>query len=75
MMRGVNKTTDYEMNEIMEDGNYLRLSINIDNAKHADMSNSSQETTDYLINAAQEQVLNDTDKMNKLNAFILKSGL
>ncbi|MBI4931903.1 MAG: patatin-like phospholipase family protein [Bacteroidetes bacterium] len=75
MMRGVNKTTDYEMNEIMEDGNYLRLSINIDNEEHADMSNSSKETTQYLIKAAQEQVLNNADKMNKLNAFIQKSGL
>lgn len=75
MMRGVNKTTDYEMNEIMEDGNYLRLSINIDNEEHADMSNSSQETTDYLIKATQDQVLNDTNKMNMLNVFIQKSGL
>jgi patatin-like phospholipase/acyl hydrolase len=75
MMRGVNKTTDYEMNEIMEDGNYLRLSINIDNENHAEMSNSSQETTDYLIEATQKQVLGNTDLMNKLSAFLKKSGL
>ena len=75
MMRGVNKTTDYEMNEIMEDGNYLRLSINIDNEKHADMSDSSQETMNYLIKATQDQVLSNSEKMSRLAAFIQKSGL
>ncbi len=75
MMRGVNKTTDYEMSQVMEDGNYLRLTINIDNPVHADMSNSSQDTIDYLIAATQKQVLNDPDKMNQLNAFLKKSGL
>lgn len=75
MMRGVNKTTDYEMNEIMEDGNYVRLTINIDNAKHADMSDSSEETTNYLIQEAHNQVLNDPLKMDSLDKFLLKSGL
>lgn len=75
MMRGVNKTTDYEMSEMMEDGNYLRLTINIDNEKHADMSDSSQDTIDYLINATQSQVLQNVTLMNKLEAFLLKSGL
>ncbi len=75
MMRGVNKTTHYEMSEMMEEGNYLRLTINIDNEEHADMSNSSQETIDYLINATQTQVLQDTKLMNDLEAFLTKSGL
>lgn len=75
MMRGVNKTTHYEMSEMMEEGNYLRLTINIDNEKHSDMSDSSQDTIDYLINATQTQVLQNAELMDKLEAFLFKSGI
>ncbi len=75
MMRGVNKTTHYEMTEIMKEDNYLRLTINIDKEEHSEMSDSSQGTTDYLIEATQTQVLNNIQLMNKLDNFIIKSGL
>lgn len=74
MMRGVNRTTDYEMKQMMVDGNYVRLSIDIDSDKHSDMSDSSPETTQYLIGAANEQVINNTQKMDALKAFLKKGG-
>jgi patatin-like phospholipase/acyl hydrolase len=73
MMRGVNRTTDYEMTEMMETGNYLRLNIDIDTVAHSDMANSTEATTNYLIEATQDQILNNTDKMKALNNWLLKS--
>ncbi|MGE0569309.1 MAG: patatin-like phospholipase family protein [Bacteroidia bacterium] len=75
MMKGVNQTTHYEMNEMMETGNYLRLSIDILEEKHSEMSRADKETSDYLINETNKQVLGNSDKMNKLKAWINKSGL
>ena len=75
MMRGVNLTTDYEMKEMMMAGNYLRLSIAIDSDKHSDMSDSSPETTQYLINATKDQLLNNQEKMDALTALLKKAGL
>jgi patatin-like phospholipase/acyl hydrolase len=75
MMRGVNKTTDYEMEQMMEKGNYLRLKIDIDSDEHAEMSDSSRATADYLIGATKQQVLNNKETMQKLDAFLVRSGL
>jgi uncharacterized protein len=69
MMRGVNRATDYEMGEMMEYGNYLRLSIAIDNNVHSDMANSSSETTQYLV-AATNDMLVQKDK--DINSFLSK---
>ncbi len=72
MMRGVNRTTDCAMIEMMEPGNYLRLSMTIDSEKHSDMSNSSTETTQYLIKATNEQVINNPEKISALTALLNK---
>jgi len=72
MMRGVNRTTDYEMIQMMVEGNYLRLSLTIDSYKHAEMSDSSSDTAHYLIDEANKQILNDVSKMNNLKAFLQK---
>lgn len=69
MMRGVNRATDYEMAEMMEDGNYLRLSLAIDTDVHSDMANSSSETTQYLV-AATKDMLVQKDKV--INDFLGK---
>ena len=69
MMRGVNRATDYEMNEIMEDGNYLRLSIAIDNDEHSEMANSSSETTQYLVGATKDMLI---QKDKNINDFLIK---
>lgn len=74
MMRGVNRTTDYEMKEMMVKGNYLRLQMTIDTDKHAEMSNSSADTSQYLIRAANEQIINNAKMMADLNNFLTKGG-
>ena len=72
MMRGVNRTTDYSMKEMMEPGNYLRLSFDIDNEEHSEMDNSSDETSKYLIRATERLVLGDEKKMTDLQALLTK---
>ncbi|HEY4798498.1 MAG TPA: hypothetical protein VII99_05400, partial [Bacteroidia bacterium] len=72
MMRGVNRATDYAMSEMMEPGNYLRLSMNIDTEQHAAMDNSGAEVTQYLINETNRQIINNAQKKNDLTAFINK---
>ncbi|MBA3664258.1 MAG: patatin-like phospholipase family protein [Bacteroidetes bacterium] len=75
MMRGVNKTTHYEMNEIMEAGNYVRLTIDIHEEKYAEMSRADKEASEYLIQQTQKQVLNNSEKMKELSVFLTKAGL
>jgi patatin-like phospholipase/acyl hydrolase len=75
MMRGVNKTTDYEMEEMMMDGNYLRLTINIKDEQYAEMSRSDDEAAKYLINETRRQVLENVDLMKKLDDFVIKAEL
>lgn len=75
MMRGVNRVTDYQMQEILEDGKYLRLSIDIKDKKYADMSLSDKATSNYLIDQTNAQVLNDATNMKNLTAFLDKAGL
>ena len=75
MMRGVNKTTDYEMTEMMVDGNYLRLTINIADEEFSEMSRADKLASDYLINQTQLQVLNNEDKMRALRKMLAKAGL
>lgn len=72
MMRGVNRATDYSMKEMMEPGNYLRLSFDIDTEEHSEMDNSSDETIQYLINATERLVLGNTQKMKDLHALLTK---
>lgn len=75
MMRGVNKTTDYEMTEMMEPGNYIRLTIDILEEQYSEMSRADTKAADYLIKQTQAQVLNDTKKMNNLTNLLVKAGL
>lgn len=56
---------DYDMIKIIEEGNYLRLNIAIDAPNDA-------ETTQYLIDATQEQILNKEENMIKLDALMEK---
>lgn len=75
MMRGVNKTTDYEMEEMMETGNYLRLTIDIHDPAFSDMARADKAASDYLISETQKQVLNDADKMQKLKNLLTRAGV
>jgi patatin-like phospholipase/acyl hydrolase len=72
MMRGVNDVTHYQMTEMMEPQNYLRLDIDIDSEQHSDMDNSSSETMQYLIKATNDQLINNAAKMNDLTALLNK---
>ncbi len=75
MMQGVNQATSYEADELLENGQYLRMSINIHDSKRADMAYSSDETRDYLIAETKNQVLNNSVLMKQLDDFILKAEL
>jgi patatin-like phospholipase/acyl hydrolase len=75
MMRGVNRTTDYEMKEMMVEGNYLRLSIDIYKEEFSEMSRSDSKTSEYLLQQTNAQVLDSSGKMKALNDFLIKSGL
>ena len=75
MMRGVNRVTDYQMQELLEEGKYLRLSIDIKDKKYSDMSLSDQDTSNYLIDQTNSQVLNNVTNMKNLTAFLDKAGL
>jgi len=75
MMRGVNKATDYEMLEMMEEGNYLRLSINIPNEKFSEMDNSSKETINYILDLTKKDVTENTKSLDELKKWLSKAGL
>ena len=71
MMRGVNRSTDYEMIEMMEPGNYLRMKVDIDTEIHSEITNSSSETTQYLIAATNDMLVK---RDNDLRALLTKMG-
>ena len=75
MMRGANKQTDIEMNEMMVAGNYLRLSINIEDEAFSAMDRADRACSDYLIYQTNKQVLDVEDTKQKLQAFLKKAGL
>ncbi|MGZ4033482.1 MAG: patatin-like phospholipase family protein [Bacteroidia bacterium] len=74
MMRGVNRSTDYAMKEMMIEGNYLRLNISIDTEIHSEMDNCSAETTRYLIQVTQ-QLVSNPENVNALTALLNKMKL
>jgi len=74
MMQGVNTTTCYEADELLDDGNFLRLTIQIDDAKYADMADSSDETRNYLIGEV-AKLWTDQTVNTSLQAFINKAEL
>jgi len=74
MMRGVNRTTDYEMNEMMETGNYLRLTIDIKEEAFSEMSRADKAVSDYLIDQTRIQVLNDATQMGAMKDILVKMG-
>ena len=66
MMRGVNRTTDYEMVEMMMTKNYLRLSIDIPDEKYSEMDNASSDTLNYILNQTKSQISENPARMNEL---------
>jgi patatin-like phospholipase/acyl hydrolase len=70
MMRGVNKTTHYEAMEMLDDGKYLRLSIDITEEKYSDMADASESTRQYLENEVARQVTANPNMLDQLTQFL-----
>lgn len=75
MMQGVNQVTTYEAEEYLKAGNFLRLDINIEDDRYADMADSSDKTISYLINKTKKDIINNTIEMEKLERFFIKAGI
>jgi len=72
MSQATSKVVDYECNEFLD--NYLRIQVTIDDEEKSDMSDSRIETTNYLINRVNTQVLKDVNKLNEIKEFLKKLG-
>jgi len=70
MMQGVNQATTYQADELLEDKQFLRLTIDIDAQEHSNMADSSDETRNYLVKATNEQIINNADAMKTLDEFL-----
>lgn len=75
MMQAQSQTVDYQANELIEDGQYLRLNLKIGDSTHADMADSSDATRNYLIDQCNKQILNNKTLMDSLDLFIKKAEL
>jgi patatin-like phospholipase/acyl hydrolase len=73
MMQAVNQTTTYQTEEFISAGNFLRINIDINDAKYSDMSDSSDETRDYLIRQVNSQIIGNSVLMNQLDDLISKT--
>jgi patatin-like phospholipase/acyl hydrolase len=70
MMQGVNQTTCYMAEELLPAGQFLRLSVDIDEEKYSDMADSSDETRNYLVNKVNKDVIQNRAMMEKLDKFL-----
>lgn len=70
MMKGVNKSTHYEACEMLDMGNYLRLSIDIQDERYSDMADASADTRHYLLQQVKEQVTHHPQQVEKLTQFL-----
>lgn len=70
MMKGVNKTTHYESNQMVYDNQYLRAEIDIWNPKDADMTDSKERTRNNLLKLVEEQIIQNTPVMDNIIQFI-----
>ena len=75
MMRGVNQSVDYQMKQMMENGNYLRLTMDIAEEEYSAMDRADPAITQYLIEQTVQQVIQHTGKMEDLNRFLEKAGM
>lgn len=73
MMQGVNQVTDYEATEILEDNNYLRLFININDSKHDDMADSSDETLHYLLDQTKQMLAKSDSDIDNFLPLLMKA--
>jgi len=69
MMQGSSKSIDYECNELLDI--YIRMQINIDQKNKSDMSDSRPETTKYIIDKVNNDIINVTSEIEKIKNFFL----
>lgn len=73
MMQAVNKTTSYQADELVSRGNFLRVSLDIEDSDYSDMADSREETRNYLISQVQKQIFNEEYTMKQLTDFIKRN--
>jgi patatin-like phospholipase/acyl hydrolase len=67
MMQATSKSSTYEANELLK--NHLRLQINIYDKNKSDMADSSPETTKYIIERVEKDILGNERKIEELKKF------
>ena len=67
MMQASSKSVVYESNELLT--NYLRLDINIDDKDKSDMADSRPETTKYIIDIVNNDILNSKNELKNIKNF------
>lgn len=75
MMQGVNQASCYECDELLEAGQNFRLSVDIDNSRYADMTDSTDACRNYLTGLVQRDIFNNTELMKQFDAFINRAEL
>jgi patatin-like phospholipase/acyl hydrolase len=70
MMQAVNQCTAYEAAELLGDGHFLRMHLQINDAARARIDDSSTATQEYLQAETNKQILNDLGVMTQLDRFI-----
>jgi patatin-like phospholipase/acyl hydrolase len=73
MMQGMNQAVTYETEELLEDGNFMRLTLELINQNYARMDDSSPACRDYLIQETKNQILSNAALMAQLDHFIQSS--
>lgn len=67
MMQASAKAVSYECDEILQ--KHLRLQVTIDDEKKSDMSDAKPETTKYLIERVNSEILGNRETLDKLKNF------
>lgn len=67
MMQATSKSSAYEANELLK--KHLRLQISICDKKRSDMADSSPETSKYIIERVEKEILGNEVKIEELKRF------
>jgi hypothetical protein len=67
MMQASAKVVSYECDEILS--NHLRLQVSIDDEKKSDMADARPETTKYLVERVNSEIISNDETMEKIKNF------
>ena len=68
MMQASSKSVVYECQQILE--KYLRIQLEIDDEKRSDMSDSRPETTQYIVDKVNKDIIGNKTTMNNIKKFL-----